>query len=468
MKAATPDAYRVDAGADTRDYPGGVATRLSEQPTLPGRFSGPAAPASVVTAPTPVIRRTRRPAPTPKPATVMEAPQVGAIAPAVERTVIAVVPPNGQAAPAPAPTQDAAPRTTSAPESRHPAPAQDAAPRTTSAPEPRHPAPAAARPAAESAAVRGVEPAVAESAEPAAARPAAESAAVRSVEPAVAESAEPAAARSVESAVAPRPADADSAPAAPTSRFAPDADLTADQRSFAPRPQAAPAREYAHFDEPVVSGFDRPQDEESDFSVSEGGRGVPSRADVALSRRAAHAHRLVSADQAYTRASEPQGRGRGDALASGSDNESVDRLPLRRDLPRRKKRSHRGLVMFLLGFLVAIVLVLGAAVALYYLRFAGVQNFSSALDTCHASGSYVRLAADKSSLTLQAENESGRGLSAPVFRCVLDELDAPASMRQRMLLTRAIDGTQEEQWGLYRATWTYHPDQGLNVVISAR
>ena len=424
MKAATPDAYRVDAGADTRDYPGGVATRLSEQPTLPGRYSGPAAPTSVDTAPTPVIRRTRTHAPTPKPATVVEGPRAGAIAPAVERTVIAVVPPRGQAASAPAP-------------------AQGASPSTTSAPEPRHPAPAAARPAAESAAVR-------------------------SVEPAVAESAEPAAARSVESATAPRPADADAAPAAPASRFAPDADLTADQRSFAPRPQAAPAREYAHFDEPVVSGFDRPQDEESDFSVSEGGRGVPSRADVALSRRAAHAHRLVSADQEYTRASEPQGRGLGDALASGSDNESVDRLPLRRDLPRRKKRSHRGLVMFLLGFLVAIVLVLGAAVALYYLRFTGAQNFSSALDTCHASGSYVRLAADKSSLTLQAENESGRGLSAPVFRCVLDELDAPASMRQRMLLTRAIDGTQEEQWGLYRATWTYHPDQGLNVVISAR
>lgn len=424
MKAATPDAYRVDAGADTRDYPGGVATRLSEQPTLPGRYSGPAAPTSVDTAPTPVIRRTRTHAPTPKPATVVEGPRAGAIAPAVERTVIAVVPPRGQAASAPAPAQGASPRTTSAPELRHPAPA--------------------------------------------AARPAAESAAVRSVEPAVAESAEPAAARSVESAAAPRPADADAAPAAPASRFAPDADLTADQRSFAPRPQAAPAREYAHFDEPVVSGFDRPQDEESDFSVSEGDWGVPSRADVALSRRAAHAHRLVSADLAYTRASEPQGRGLGDALASGSDNESVDRLPLRRDLPRRKKRSHRGLVMFLLGFLVAIVLVLGAAVALYYLRFAGAQNFSSALDTCHASGSYVRLAADKSSLTLQAENESGRGLSAPVFRCVLDELDAPASMRQRMLLTRAIDGTQEEQWGLYRATWTYHPDQGLNVVISAR
>lgn len=322
MKAATPDAYRVDAGADTRDYPGGVATRLSEQPSLPGRFSGPAAPASVVTAPTPVIRRTRTPAPTPKPATVMEAPQVGAIAPAVERTVIAVVPPHSQ----PAPT---------------PAPAQDAAPRTTSAPEPRHPAPAAARPAAESAAVRGVEPA---------------------------------AARSAESAAAPRPADADAAPAVLTSRFAPDADLTADQRSFASRSQAAPAREYAHFDEPVVSGLDRPQDEESDFSVSEGGRGVPSRADVALSRRAAHAHRLVSADQAYTRATEPQGRGRGDALASGGDDESVDRLPLRRDLPRRKKRSRRGLVMFLLGFVSALLLVAVFVAVLYMSRSSGVSS----------------------------------------------------------------------------------------------
>lgn len=341
MKAATPDAYRVDAGADTRDYPGGVATRLSEQPTLPGRFSGPAAPASVVTAPTPVIRRTRTPAPTPKPATVMEAPQVGAIAPAVERTVIAVVPPHSQPVPTPAPAQDAAPCATSVPEPRHPAPAQDAAPRTTSAPEPRHPAPAAARPAAESAAVRGVEPA---------------------------------AARSAESAAAPRPADADAAPAVPTSRFAPDADLTADQRSFASRPQAAPAREYAHFDEPVVSGFDRPQDEESDFSVSEGGRGVPSRADVALSRRAAHAHRLVSADQAYMRATEPQGRGRGDALASGGDDESVDRLPLRRDLPRRKKRSRRGLVMFLLGFVSALLLVAVFVAVLYMSRSSGVSS----------------------------------------------------------------------------------------------
>lgn len=387
MRAATPDAYRVDAGADTRDYPGGVATRLKERPTLPGRYSGPAAPASVDTAPTPVIRRARTHAP--KPATAVEAPRPSAIAPAVERTVIAVVPPREQTAPAPAPDRDAAAR-------------------ATSPSEPRFPAPAAVPTATAS----------------------------------------------------------EAAPAASTSRFAPDADLSADHFSFAPRTQEAAAREYAHFDEPVVSAFNRPQADDDEFSVNEESRGVPSRADVALSRGVSPAPRLVSVDQVYVRASQLDDRRRRDALAYG--DESVGRPPLRRDRPRRKKRSRRGLGMFLLGFLLAIVLVLAGAAALYYPRFAGSHNLSSAVDACHASGSYVRLATDKSSLTLQAENEAGSGLSSPIFLCILDEPDAPAAMRQRMLLTRAIDGTQEEQWGPYRATWTYHPEQGLNVVISAR
>lgn len=93
MGAATPDAFRVGAGAQTRDYPGGVAARLSARPSLPERFSGPAAPASVDTAPTPVVRRPRAHTPAPKPQVAEEAPRVAAIAPAVERTVIAVVPP---------------------------------------------------------------------------------------------------------------------------------------------------------------------------------------------------------------------------------------------------------------------------------------------------------------------------------------------------------------------------------------
>ena len=34
--------------------------------------------------------------------------------------------------------------------------------------------------------------------------------------------------------------------------------------------------------------------------------------------------------------------------------------------------------------------------------------------------------------------------------------------------SRALDGTQEQSWGDYSASWTYHPDDGLNIVIAER
>ena len=37
-----------------------------------------------------------------------------------------------------------------------------------------------------------------------------------------------------------------------------------------------------------------------------------------------------------------------------------------------------------------------------------------------------------------------------------------------MLITRAVDGAQHEEWKVYRVTWTYHPEDGLSVVLSTR
>ena len=59
-------------------------------------------------------------------------------------------------------------------------------------------------------------------------------------------------------------------------------------------------------------------------------------------------------------------------------------------------------------------------------------------------------------------------VTTPIFQCVLGKLGTPASVRERMYATRAIDGTQSEQWGSYKATWTYEPDQGLTVIVSSR
>ena len=48
---------------------------------------------------------------------------------------------------------------------------------------------------------------------------------------------------------------------------------------------------------------------------------------------------------------------------------------------------------------------------------------------------------------------------------VLVALDTPDSVVNRMSNTRALDGMQEATWGDFEATWTYHPDDGLDLII---
>lgn len=140
----------------------------------------------------------------------------------------------------------------------------------------------------------------------------------------------------------------------------------------------------------------------------------------------------------------------------------------RRERPARRGGRHHGLVMFLFGFLAALVLVGAVVAGLYMTRPSVSTSLSDAVDSCHAEGIYARLSSDQTSLTLEGFNDSGNGLTTPIFQCVLRKLGTPSSVRERMYATRAIDGTQSEEWGSYKATWTYEPDQGLTVIISAR
>lgn len=51
--------------------------------------------------------------------------------------------------------------------------------------------------------------------------------------------------------------------------------------------------------------------------------------------------------------------------------------------------------------------------------------------------------------------------------CVLGELEAPQSVVAQMESTRALDGMQSATWSTFKATWTYHPDDGLDVILTA-
>lgn len=63
------------------------------------------------------------------------------------------------------------------------------------------------------------------------------------------------------------------------------------------------------------------------------------------------------------------------------------------------------------------------------------------------------------------EPNSGKGkLEALV--CLLVALEAPDRIIREMEHTRALDGRQEAQWGSYTVSWRYHPDDGLDVLIT--
>lgn len=57
------------------------------------------------------------------------------------------------------------------------------------------------------------------------------------------------------------------------------------------------------------------------------------------------------------------------------------------------------------------------------------------------------------------------GATVDQVHCFLDELDAPESLKTKLGQTRALDGTQSAAWAEFEATWTYHPDSGLNLLV---
>jgi hypothetical protein len=67
----------------------------------------------------------------------------------------------------------------------------------------------------------------------------------------------------------------------------------------------------------------------------------------------------------------------------------------------------------------------------------------------------------------QMSRYASMGVATYTFHgCVSARLGLPDRIREQMGATRAIDGIQSEEFGDYRAQWTYHPDDGLRVTYS--
>jgi hypothetical protein len=58
------------------------------------------------------------------------------------------------------------------------------------------------------------------------------------------------------------------------------------------------------------------------------------------------------------------------------------------------------------------------------------------------------------------------GLTDRIINVLIGTLGFPASLRAKIENTRALDGTlTDESLNGYSASWTYHPDDGLSLVV---
>jgi hypothetical protein len=96
--------------------------------------------------------------------------------------------------------------------------------------------------------------------------------------------------------------------------------------------------------------------------------------------------------------------------------------------------------------------------------FDSTNPLADASTTCNAG----TLADDDHTLVVDmAGEESGTGTATiDDIVCVLGELETPQAVVAQMESTRALDGMQSTTWSTYKATWTYHPDDGLDLIIT--
>lgn len=148
-----------------------------------------------------------------------------------------------------------------------------------------------------------------------------------------------------------------------------------------------------------------------------------------------------------------------------TDDEVLAEFEPLAEQPSRKRRWTK--------IILGVIAVIAGLVA-----FGQITNGSSAAHTivtpplvkaqqaCDPTGLGTTVADGKKTLVVNgAGKEDTAGVDVAAEACILGNLGATTAVLQHMDSTRALDGRQTDSWGGFKAAWTYHPDQGLDLVI---
>ena len=114
---------------------------------------------------------------------------------------------------------------------------------------------------------------------------------------------------------------------------------------------------------------------------------------------------------------------------------------------------------------VAAVALLAGPPIIHAAQEAMTPRFVTAAEACELVPLLV--VADKgTTLTLTTAGESGVSYTdIEDVACVLAKLEVPSYVVSHIDSTRALDGQQTDEWDGISARWTYHPEDGLHLVL---
>ena len=89
-----------------------------------------------------------------------------------------------------------------------------------------------------------------------------------------------------------------------------------------------------------------------------------------------------------------------------------------------------------------------------------------ATENCGVENSqYIVVGDEGQSVSMDSVGDESEGAEYADILCVLNELDVPDSVLNRINSTRALDGRQTAEWDNFTASWGYHPNSGANIII---
>jgi hypothetical protein len=95
------------------------------------------------------------------------------------------------------------------------------------------------------------------------------------------------------------------------------------------------------------------------------------------------------------------------------------------------------------------------------------SEIKDAYDTCGAESAGALIADEESTLIIDTQgDDDADGVDYETVGCLLAELGTPERVTQTMNSTRALDGRVTDSWDSFTASWSYHPDTGLDLVVS--